>query len=72
MGLAYFGNEKTFQDGANYLQFFIEKAPAGDSRVAEAKGVIDAMKIKPSQDAIKALKKDADTKTKATPTRRKN
>ncbi len=72
MGLAYFGNEKTFQDGANYLQFFIEKAPAGDARVAEAKGVIDAMKIKPSQDAIKALKKDADTKAKATPTRKKN
>ena len=72
IGLAYFGNEKTFQDGANYLQFFIEKAPAGDSRVAEAKGVIDAMKIKPSQDAIKALKKDADTKGKATPARKKN
>ncbi len=72
IGLAYFGNEKTFQDGANYLQFFIDKAPATDPRVAEAKGVIDAMKIKPSKDALNALKKDADTKAKAAPARRKN
>jgi len=72
MGLAYFGNEKTFQDGANYLQFFIDKAPATDPRVAEAKGVIDAMKIKPSKEALNALKKDADTKAKAAPARRKN
>jgi tetratricopeptide (TPR) repeat protein len=72
IGLAYFGNEKTFQDGANYLQFFIDKAQANDPRVVEAKGVIDAMKIKPSQDALKALKKDADTKAKAAPTRKKN
>ncbi|HEX4945836.1 MAG TPA: tetratricopeptide repeat protein [Blastocatellia bacterium] len=72
IGLAYFGNEKTFQDGANYLQFFIDKAPATDSRVAEAKGVIDAMKIKPSKDALNALKKEADTKAKAAPARRKN
>ena len=72
IGLAYFGNEKTFQDGANYLQFFIDKAPATDSRVAEAKGVIEAMKIKPSKEALNALKKDADTKAKATPAKKKN
>ncbi len=72
MGLSFFGDEKTFQDGANYLQFFIDKAPATDPRVAEAKGAIAQMNLKPSQDAIKALKKDADTKAKTTPTRRKN
>jgi tetratricopeptide (TPR) repeat protein len=72
IGLAYFGNEKTFQDGANYLQFFIDKAQANDPRVVEAKGVIDAMKIKPSKDALNALKKEADTKAKAAPTRKKN
>jgi tetratricopeptide (TPR) repeat protein len=72
IGLAYFGNEKTFQDGANYLQFFIDKAPATDPRVTEAKGVIEAMKIKPSKEALNALKKDADTKAKAAPARKKN
>ena len=72
MGLSFFGDEKTFQDGANYLQFFIDKAPATDPRVAEAKGAIAQMNLKPSQEAIKALRKDADTKGKATPTRKKN
>jgi tetratricopeptide (TPR) repeat protein len=72
IGLAYFGNEKTFQDGANYLQFFIEKAPSSDPRVAEAKGVIASLNVKPSADALKVLKKEADTKAKATPTRKKN
>jgi tetratricopeptide (TPR) repeat protein len=72
MGLSFFGDEKTFQDGANYLQFFIDKAPASDQRVAEAKGAIAQMNLKPSKEAINALKKDADTKAKATPTRRKN
>lgn len=72
IGLSYFGNEKTFQDGANYLQFFIDKAPANDPRVAEAKGVIASLNVKPSQDALKVLKKEADTKAKATPTRKKN
>lgn len=72
IGLSYFGNEKTFQDGANYLQFFIDKAPATDPRVAEAKGVIASLNVKPSQDALKVLKKEADTKAKATPTRKKN
>lgn len=66
MGLAYFNDEKTFQDGANYLQFFIEKAPASDSRVAEAKGVIEQMKIKPSKDALNVMKKDASAKPSAT------
>ncbi len=72
MGLSFFGDEKTFQDGANYLQFFIDKAPATDPRVAEAKGAITQMNLKPSKEAINALKKDADTKAKATPARRKN
>ncbi len=72
MGLSYFGDEKTFQDGANYLQFFIDKAQATDPRVAEAKGAIAQMNLKPSKEAINALKKDADTKSKATPTRKKN
>ncbi len=72
IGLSYFGNEKTFQDGANYLQFFIEKAPATDPRVAEAKGVIASLNMKPSADALKVLKKEADTKAKAAPARRKN
>ncbi len=66
MGLAYFNDEKTFQDGANYLQFFIEKAPATDSRVAEAKGVIEQMKIKPSKDALNVMKKEAGAKPAAT------
>lgn len=73
IGLSYFGNEKTFQDGANYLQFFIDKAPASDPRVAEAKGVIASLNVKPSADALKVLKKEADTKAKAAPpARRKN
>lgn len=73
IGLSYFGNEKTFQDGANYLQFFIDKAPATDPRVAEAKGVIASLNVKPSADALKVLKKEADTKAKAAPApRRKN
>jgi tetratricopeptide (TPR) repeat protein len=72
MGLAYFGDEKTFQDGANYLQFFIDKAPASDPRVAEAKGVITAMNMKPSKEALNALKKEADTKAKTSPSRKKN
>lgn len=71
IGLSYFGNEKTFQDGANYLQFFIDKAPATDPRVAEAKGVIASLNMKPSQDALKVLKKEADTKAKAAPPARK-
>ena len=65
MGLAFFNDEKTFQDGANYLQFFIEKAPATDSRVAEAKGVIEQMKIKPSKDALNVMKKEAGAKPAA-------
>ncbi len=76
IGLAYFGNEKTFQDAANYLQFFIDKANTSDPEVAklvkEAKDAIVAVNVKPSQDALKALKKDADTKAKVTPTRKKN
>jgi tetratricopeptide (TPR) repeat protein len=72
MGLSFFGDEKTFQDGANYLQFFIDKAPASDPRVAEAKGAITQMNLKPSKEAINALKKDADTKAKAAPARKKN
>jgi tetratricopeptide (TPR) repeat protein len=71
IGLAYFGNEKTFQDGANYLQFFIDKAPATDPRVAEAKGVIASLNVKPSADALKVLKKEADTKAKTAPAARK-
>lgn len=71
IGLSYFGNEKTFQDGANYLQFFIDKAPASDPRVAEAKGVIASLNVKPSADALKVLKKEADTKAKAAPPARK-
>ena len=66
MGLSFFGDEKTFQDGANYLQFFIDKAAATDTRVAEAKGVITQMNLKPSKDALNALKKDAGTKPAAT------
>lgn len=72
MGLSFFGDEKTFQDGANYLQFFIDKAPANDPRVAEAKGAITQMNLKPSKEALNALKKDADTKAKAQPARKKN
>ncbi|MBS1810989.1 MAG: tetratricopeptide repeat protein [Acidobacteria bacterium] len=72
IGLSYFGNEKTFQDGANYLQFFIDKAPATDPRVAEAKGVIASLNVKPSADALKVLKKEADTKAKAAPAKKKN
>jgi tetratricopeptide (TPR) repeat protein len=59
MGLSFFGDEKTFQDGANYLQFFIDKAAPADPRVAEAKGAITQMNLKPSKDALNALKKDA-------------
>ena len=62
MGLSFFGDEKTFQDGANYLQFFIDKAAATDPRVAEAKGAITQMNLKPSKDALNALKKDAGAK----------
>lgn len=72
IGLSYFGSEKTFQDGANYLQFFIDKAPASDPRVAEAKGVIASLNVKPSTDALKVLKKEADTKSKAAPAKKKN
>ena len=62
MGLSFFGDEKTFQDGANYLQFFIDKAAPADPRVAEAKGAITQMNLKPSKDALNALKKDAGVK----------
>lgn len=62
MGIAYAGNEKTFQDAANYLQLFVDKAP-NDPRAGEAKQVIDALKvgnnIKPSKEAMKILQKDA-------------
>ncbi len=74
MGLSFFGDEKTFQDGANYLQFFIDKADVKDPRiaglVAEAKGAITQMNLKPSKDAINALKKDAGVKP--APTKKKN
>jgi tetratricopeptide (TPR) repeat protein len=44
VGLAYAGEEKTFQDSANMLQRFVDKAPATDSRVAEAQASIQYLK----------------------------
>ena len=40
LGLVYSGTEKTWQDAANMLQKFVDKAPPTDSRVADAKSVI--------------------------------
>jgi tetratricopeptide (TPR) repeat protein len=44
VGLAYAGDEKTFQDSANMLQRFVDKAPATDSRVAEAQASIQYLR----------------------------
>lgn len=43
LGLAYANEEKTWQDSANMLQKFADKAPANDPRVEEAKSVIGAL-----------------------------
>ncbi len=72
MGLSFFGDEKTFQDGANYLQFFIDKAPATDPRVGEAKAAITQMNLKPSKAALDALKKDAGNSKPAASGKKKN
>ncbi|MGH9842841.1 MAG: tetratricopeptide repeat protein [Blastocatellia bacterium] len=40
LGLVYSNTEKTWQDAANMLQKFVDKAPATDTRVADAKSVI--------------------------------
>lgn len=40
LGIAYSSNEKTWQDSANTLQAFADKAPDSDPRKAEAKAVI--------------------------------
>ncbi|MGE0126803.1 MAG: carboxypeptidase regulatory-like domain-containing protein [Blastocatellales bacterium] len=40
LGLVYSGIEKTWQDAANMLQKFVDKAPPTDTRVADAKSVI--------------------------------
>ncbi|HZS04260.1 MAG TPA: carboxypeptidase regulatory-like domain-containing protein [Blastocatellia bacterium] len=40
LGTTYAGNEKTWQDSANTLQVFVDKAPDNDPRKAEAKAVI--------------------------------
>jgi tetratricopeptide (TPR) repeat protein len=69
MGLSFFSDEKTYQDGANYLQFFIDKAAPNDSRIAEAKASITQLNLKPSKTALDALKKDAGVKP--TPTGKK-
>jgi tetratricopeptide (TPR) repeat protein len=68
LGLAYANNEKTWQDSANTLQRFVDKAPATDPRVAEAKAVIGEL-IKGNN--ITPPKPYADTKGKADPKRRK-
>ena len=44
LGLAYSGVEK-YQEAANFLQRFVDKAPGTDPRVAEAKAVIDHLKV---------------------------
>lgn len=76
IGLAYAGNEKTFQDAANYLQLFVDKAP-NDPRAAESKQVIEALKvgnnIKPSKDAMKILQKEGGGAEKGkAPAKKKN
>lgn len=43
LGLVYANEEKTWQDSANMLQKFADKAPDNDPRVAEAKTVIGAL-----------------------------
>lgn len=43
LGLVYANEEKTWQDSANMLQKFADKAPESDPRVAEAKTVIGAL-----------------------------
>lgn len=40
LGLVYSGVEKTWQDAANALQKFVDKAPPEDPRVTDAKSVI--------------------------------
>jgi tetratricopeptide (TPR) repeat protein len=40
LGIAYSGAEKTWQDSANTLQAFVDKAPDTDPRKADAKAVI--------------------------------
>ncbi len=40
LGITYSSNEKTWQDSANTLQAFVDKAPDSDSRKADAKSVI--------------------------------
>jgi tetratricopeptide (TPR) repeat protein len=44
LGLAYSGVEK-YQEAANFLRRFADKAPGTDPRVAEAKAVIDHLKV---------------------------
>ncbi len=43
LGLVYANEEKTWQESANMLQKFADKAPDNDPRVAEAKTVIGAL-----------------------------
>jgi len=67
IGLAYSNNEKTWQDSANALQAFVDKAPPTDPRVAEAKAVIGEL-IKGNNIVLPKSEPD---KKKAAPAKKK-
>ncbi|HYE72709.1 MAG TPA: tetratricopeptide repeat protein, partial [Blastocatellia bacterium] len=60
LGVAYASTEATFQDAADALQSFVDKAP-NDPRAADAKAVIDALRvgnnIKPKAPAARQTRK---------------
>jgi tetratricopeptide (TPR) repeat protein len=67
LGLVYANTEKTWQDAANALQKFVDKAPATDPRVAEAKSVIGYL----IQGNNIVLPKSEADKKKSTPAKKK-
>ncbi len=69
LGLVYANEEKTWQDSANMLQKFADKAPESDPRVAEAKSVIGAL-LQGNKNLV-VPKSEPDKKGKAAPAKKK-
>src|SRR5205085_2482156 len=68
LGLVYANDEKTWQDSANMLQKFADKAPENDPRVAEAKSVIGAL-LQGNKNLV--VPKSEPAKGRATPAKKK-
>lgn len=68
LGLAYANEEKTWQDSANMLQKFADKAPANDPRVEEAKSVIGAL-LQGNKNLV--VPKSESSKGRSTPAKKK-